>query len=1006
MTTKLSFNFLWALLCLLLPFATAAQTNCNGYTGNTDWRNYTPPGPVAPLPPLQNINNFNWSTNFFTFYKNVSGTVTPYQVQSPFWENTSGLATQPNIDHFRNKFYNNGFYTNPTQAIESVDIWPEDGWELLYKDFGDAAAAYANNPSFGLYNRYTGIIRVFYYVEQMGNTASSTGRISVEPKFNYKNNALLSFTQTEIKALDAFERHLSSGLNYAQALTNFWLFIEIPIAFDPCVCRYSAQEIMEFKFEIIEQGTLVLEGNANGFSAPMIYNNGVFTPIKSNIISSHSKKKGATDYLAEANGYYKTLSSFKDNLNTMIGFQNSSGTDKTKAAGEVNLFDTWVTIAKRIPKIGAAIGIIDLLITGGKAKNTSTKEPTPIGYETELKLKLTGSIREEINLSTLSLRVPGVSNVGSSNPIYNNPLGVFNLLESPPLEFVEYSATNKSGVIQRFIAGGQTYYYVQNFNTSSVFSNYKIYEYKLKKSTQYNRLVNFIINPSSGLAAKKIRGAILFKFSNLPDVIDTTNYVNYMAGPVEFGITIPDRDGLGFVHRMRMLGYEIESWPDGTKKLKDITFRTSYSDLACLEDEANFYCWVNTNSVNDFKPETWLKLDIQLERTDAYAISHSLDVQDVMMILKYDANNVQNTTANLTYEVNMMIGGNSDPNDVLNRRGYEILPNGEFQPNSISQTASISYPWNGTWGISNKHSMSPSPWPTNPVNKRSGTLIVDNSNIMLFVPPPAQPPGTTINVYNLYVHPSVVSFNTDFIINVGNHVYSGHNWTLVNTNIDWQQNTIVAYKTGPGQTVPFFGSTFQPIVVNNPADFSEFFTILDLMGFEISSPFQLFPFVTGFNVSVNPEGTILMQPSIGGQGAIHIYGFNQCYGSPQNFQATQSNVQSFCNSTTYESRSLQKTDFIDEPENEEILEAININLYPNPNNGAFVVAFDVVGTQDVSLSVSDMSGKELFNAIDSKQYNTGSYKQNIVVDNIAGGIYLCILRIGEDVYKEKLVIMK
>lgn len=921
-----------------------------------------PPDPFSVPPfPHQSVNNFDWSTNFFTIYKQVGSTITTQTIQSPFWENTSGLATEPNLDHFRNVFFNNGFYTDPAQAIGSVDIWPEDGWELLYKDFGTATAGYTSNPSFGLYNRYTGILRIFYYVENLGNTASSTARISLEPNFSLNNNALLSFTETEINALDAFERHLTRALNYAQALNSFWIFAEFPIAFDPCLCRYPSSSMIDFTFEIIKQGTIVLEGKATGFSTPMLYNNGVYTPVKSNIISNHGRMKTASDYLAEVNGYYTSLNKFKDNVNTMIGYQNNAGADKAKQQADIDKFGDWVTIAKNTPKIGAVIGIIDFLVTGGKAKNSSTREPTPYSYKTELEIKLTGSITEDINLSALSLRTPGANNISSPNPIYNNPLGIFNLLESPPVEYAVYHNNPASGIVEiKEDPNAGLSYGIVPFSSPTIhykdplFDQFKIREYKLQKSSLYSRLVNFIINPISGLSPKKIKAALVFKFTNMPDEIDTGNYYKHIVGPVEFGVTNTEREALGFVHRMRMCGYEIESWPEGSAKLKDITFRTNYADLACLEDEANFFTWDFVGMPYPDEPNVWLKLDIQLERTDDYAVNNPSQTQDVLMVLKYNANVTENNATNLNFTANLFV------DSLNNRYGYEILPNGNFQPNSSSWAAYHFDPanmWNGTyWGILKEHIMSPSPWQPDPINKRYGTLIVDNSNAAFFNPPHFP---RTINVYNLYINSSTIAapgFITHHTINVGNNVYAASNWHMVNTNVNWQQNTIFAYIAGGISPIAYFGSEYLPVTYTSIDDLFGIIAVIDPNSEVYLNPFEMIPFIGGFTGTVFNDGTIILLDG-GGIGNINIYGYKNCYNPPQDFQATQANVNSFCAGSTYQSLAQAKADFMDTAANSQ-LELIkeNITIFPNPNNGTFAVKFGVSGEKNVTMAIRGYVG--------------------------------------------------
>ncbi len=1017
--------FLMAVLCLLSTSTAQAQTYCTGFTNNTDWRNYVAP-PTTPIPPQQQINDFDWSTNFFTTYKDVNGTVTPTSLQSPFWPNTTGGLNQPNVDHFRLDFLNNGGFTNPTQAIENVDLWPEDGWELLYKDFGSPTEAYDFNPSFSLYNKYTGVIRIFYYIESLQTQiGSSTATIGIKNDAA-RNTANLTFTETELNSLDAFERHLSEALNYAQASAQYWLFTELSVAFDPCVCRYPNDSRLIFDFKIIENGNLIVEGNAFGISFPTIYNSGTYTPDKSNLMFNKTTKHPVTDVIKDANSFYKSLSTFKSNVDKLIDYQDDkSEIDKTKAKSEITLFDIWKTSAKAIPKLGAAIGIIDFLVTGGKSKTTTSKEPRPVAYETELNLKLTGVLQTEENLSSLSIRTPGAnSSQTTASPIYNNTLGTFNLLETPPIEYAEYAASfNSVTTTEKYVAGvGFVKDIIADPNNSNnmynFFSNFKIREYRLAPSPTYNRLVNYIINPQSELVAKQIKGALLFKFTNLPDYITTENYYKHVSGPVEFGITEADRTTYNFVHRMRMLGYEIESWPEGTDKLKDITFRTHYVNLACLENEAIFFTWDYDGANFTDEPEVWLKLDIQLERTDDYAVANPTETQDVMMVLKYKTNIIKNNTSGLIYNANMFLR-NSISEPATDRFGYEILPNGDFQSNSSTfklfdsphwphASPSRPYQWNsGTqWGTKKQHEMSIAPWGYNPINKRWGSLIIDNSNNAFFTPPHI---GRQIYAYNLYIDPSVTGFTTHHIINIGNQVYHASNWSTITSNVNWQQNLFVAYIGSPGTPFGFFGSTFETVASGDPAVIAQYLSFLDLNDPNITVDVgEALPFITDFITNVSNDGSVLLEDN-NSSGVIYIYGYKFCSDPVQNFQATQSEVVSFCTGNDYATLSQAKAGDIDEntpPANPEELSKESLTVYPNPNSGVFASKFTVNGIKQVSLSINDLTGKTIETIIDNKTYITGTYKQNIFLDNIKAGVYICNITIGETVLKEKIVVIK
>ncbi|NJM94398.1 MAG: hypothetical protein HC842_06805, partial [Cytophagales bacterium] len=68
-----------------------------------------------------------------------------------FFENEN-FFSEPNVNHFR-------------MDTPHIDFLPEDGWELLAENMGrpgdyDSAVQY---PTFFLYNRYTGKLRLFLY---------------------------------------------------------------------------------------------------------------------------------------------------------------------------------------------------------------------------------------------------------------------------------------------------------------------------------------------------------------------------------------------------------------------------------------------------------------------------------------------------------------------------------------------------------------------------------------------------------------------------------------------------------------------------------------------------------------------------------------------------------------------------------------------------------------------------------------------------------------------------
>jgi hypothetical protein len=101
-----------------------------------------------------------------------------------------------------------------------VDYAPVNGWELLYRSFGDLNADPNRPPttvhtaSFSLYNRYTGMVRVFFYIindNDVFNVASVASNHSNDP-FT-QGSALYSFTGDVTPPLEDYTPSVGDGFS-------------------------------------------------------------------------------------------------------------------------------------------------------------------------------------------------------------------------------------------------------------------------------------------------------------------------------------------------------------------------------------------------------------------------------------------------------------------------------------------------------------------------------------------------------------------------------------------------------------------------------------------------------------------------------------------------------------------------------------------------------------------------------------------------------------------------
>jgi hypothetical protein len=81
---------------------------------------------------------------------------------------------------------------------------------------------------------------------------------------------------------------------------------------------------------------------------------------------------------------------------------------------------------------------------------------------------------------------------------------------------------------------------------------------------------------------------------------------------------------------------------------------------------------------------------------------------------------------------------------------------------------------------------------------------------------------------------------------------------------------------------------------------------------------------------------------------------------------------------------------------------IGLKVLPNPNNGIFTLDFNVRDRADLSISLVNMIGQEVFR--DNYPNFTGQFTKQMQVGKLASGVYLLRLQHGNKLYIKKLII--
>jgi hypothetical protein len=83
-----------------------------------------------------------------------------------------------------------------------------------------------------------------------------------------------------------------------------------------------------------------------------------------------------------------------------------------------------------------------------------------------------------------------------------------------------------------------------------------------------------------------------------------------------------------------------------------------------------------------------------------------------------------------------------------------------------------------------------------------------------------------------------------------------------------------------------------------------------------------------------------------------------------------------------------------------------LNIFPNPNDGEFTLAYNLTAESDVNISITDFTGREVFATLNQLQ-TAGNHQQQINFDDfnsLNSGIYLVKIQAGAESYIKKLVI--
>jgi hypothetical protein len=123
------------------------------------------------------------------------------------------------------------------------DYKASDGWELYFNTFNANKAEI--DPYFIIYNRYRGIMRMYYYMSPKSGAETDHVTFQLQLKGTVNNSSILNFEQGELIDHNALTTVTSKMQNELIAQSGTWYAEEFEMAYDPNLPNtgYSANQL-------------------------------------------------------------------------------------------------------------------------------------------------------------------------------------------------------------------------------------------------------------------------------------------------------------------------------------------------------------------------------------------------------------------------------------------------------------------------------------------------------------------------------------------------------------------------------------------------------------------------------------------------------------------------------------------------------------------------------------------------------------------------------------------
>jgi hypothetical protein len=363
-------------------------------------------------------NTFDWTSSSGITWLGSNGTQSLY---TPFFQGDNNIT-----GHFA--------WPNP-------DYKPEDGWELLKKDFGGILGNQNDpnervvNPYMVLYNKYNGRLRVFM-ARGMNAQANNMNFILAQ---SGNKSSLLDLANATIKAIDApFTPVSLKAVSPVYDTEGKWFYADFQTVYDPCTCVYGNNK---FNLDVwrTQNSTIEMRGTLEGDIVSKV--NKQMVPTSGNQYSFGDLRKDGDKFVKVVGSMGEFMSDLHKHTKTdtaglkvSSAVKNAIGAANTAATSATDWFKKLKGGLSAVPYLNSVLSIVDIFTAGGGNAGPQKVEIQPMTINAAL--KLSGNIETVTKYTGITMATPGAKMDGVPDydvPHYNEVMGIFNLLKTPKI---------------------------------------------------------------------------------------------------------------------------------------------------------------------------------------------------------------------------------------------------------------------------------------------------------------------------------------------------------------------------------------------------------------------------------------------------------------------------------------------------------------------------------------------------------------------------------------------